>query len=97
MCKAVPPLPQYAFLEWCSVRGSTGTTLLLPFYLTVIGNARRVRVLFGCSCTSHTHLTDGWRVRTEFGSASWKFDGAFATKHLKLSNSDESSVSLTSV
>jgi hypothetical protein len=22
----VPPLPQYAFMAWCSVRGSTGTT-----------------------------------------------------------------------
>jgi hypothetical protein len=22
---AVPPLPQYAFMSWCSVRGSTGT------------------------------------------------------------------------
>jgi hypothetical protein len=27
---AVPPLPQYAFMTWCSVRGSTGTTLPLP-------------------------------------------------------------------
>jgi hypothetical protein len=26
---AVPPLPQYAFMAWCSVRGSTGTTTLL--------------------------------------------------------------------
>jgi hypothetical protein len=25
---AVPPLPQYAFMAWCSVRGSTGTTSL---------------------------------------------------------------------
>jgi hypothetical protein len=31
MCGAVPPLPQYAFMAWCSVRGSTGTTLTLPF------------------------------------------------------------------
>jgi len=23
----VPTLPQYAFMAWCSVRGSTGTTL----------------------------------------------------------------------
>jgi hypothetical protein len=29
---AVPPLPQYAFMAWCSVRGSRGTTL--PFTLT---------------------------------------------------------------
>jgi hypothetical protein len=27
---AAPPLPQYAFMAWCSVRGNTGTTL--PFY-----------------------------------------------------------------
>jgi hypothetical protein len=25
---AVPPLPQYAFMAWCSVRGSTETNLL---------------------------------------------------------------------
>jgi len=24
--EAVPPLPQYAFMAWCSVRESTGTT-----------------------------------------------------------------------
>jgi hypothetical protein len=29
---AVPSLPQYAFMAWCSFRGSTGTTLPLPFY-----------------------------------------------------------------
>jgi hypothetical protein len=27
---AVTPLPQYAFMAWCSVRGSRGTTLPLP-------------------------------------------------------------------
>jgi hypothetical protein len=27
---ALPPLLQYAFMAWCSVRGSTETTLLLP-------------------------------------------------------------------
>jgi hypothetical protein len=32
---AVPPLPQYAFIVWCSVRGSTGTTL--PFRQTTRG------------------------------------------------------------
>jgi hypothetical protein len=26
---ALPPLPQYAFMAWCSVRESTGTTLPL--------------------------------------------------------------------
>jgi hypothetical protein len=29
---AVPPFPQYAFMAWCSVRGSTGTTLPFTFY-----------------------------------------------------------------
>jgi hypothetical protein len=28
---AVPPLPQYAFMAWCSVRGSTGTMCLSYF------------------------------------------------------------------
>jgi len=26
---AVPLFPQYAFMAWCSVRGSTGTTFYL--------------------------------------------------------------------
>jgi hypothetical protein len=37
---AVPPLPQYAFMAWCSVRASRGTTLLyflsLRFYSSVL-------------------------------------------------------------
>jgi hypothetical protein len=27
---AMPPLPQYAFMAWCSVKKSTGTALPLP-------------------------------------------------------------------
>jgi len=34
---AVPPLPQYAFMAWFSVRGSTGTTL--PFTLLIRGES----------------------------------------------------------
>jgi hypothetical protein len=30
---AVHPLPQYAFMAWCSVRRSTGTTLILSSLL----------------------------------------------------------------
>jgi hypothetical protein len=30
MSGGIPPLPQYAFMEWCSVKRSTGTTLPLP-------------------------------------------------------------------
>jgi hypothetical protein len=29
MCGAIPPLPQYAFMVWCSVKKSTGATLPL--------------------------------------------------------------------
>jgi hypothetical protein len=29
---AVPPFPQYAFIAWCLVRGSTGTTFFLYLY-----------------------------------------------------------------
>jgi hypothetical protein len=29
MSGAVPPLPQYVFMEWCSVRGSKETTFTL--------------------------------------------------------------------
>jgi hypothetical protein len=32
MGRVVPPLPQYAFMAWCSVRGSTGMTFyFLPY------------------------------------------------------------------
>jgi hypothetical protein len=31
---AIPPLPQYAFMVWCSVKESIGTTLLLPPHFT---------------------------------------------------------------
>jgi hypothetical protein len=33
---AVPPLPQYAFMAWCAVRGSTGIALPLPFAVRLI-------------------------------------------------------------
>jgi len=32
MIGAIPPLPKYAFVAWCSFN-STGTNLPLPFYL----------------------------------------------------------------
>jgi hypothetical protein len=31
MRRAMPPLPQYAFMVWCSVKKGTGTSLTLPF------------------------------------------------------------------
>jgi hypothetical protein len=31
---AIPPLPQYAFMAWCSVKKGTGRTLPLPFIMT---------------------------------------------------------------
>jgi hypothetical protein len=30
MSGAIPPLPQYAFMAWCSVTKNTGTSLPLP-------------------------------------------------------------------
>jgi hypothetical protein len=33
MREAISPLPQYAFMAWCSVKESTGTTLTLPYCL----------------------------------------------------------------
>jgi hypothetical protein len=30
---SIPPLPQYAFMEWCLLKKSTGTTL--PFTLNI--------------------------------------------------------------
>jgi len=31
---AIPPLPQYALMAWCSVK-STGTTLPLPLHVVL--------------------------------------------------------------
>jgi hypothetical protein len=39
---AVPPLPQYGFMAWCSAGGSTGTTFTLP--LTCAIREKRLRV-----------------------------------------------------
>jgi hypothetical protein len=39
---AVPPLPQYAFIAWCSVRKRTGTLLLWQRY----GRARTCMVMY---------------------------------------------------
>jgi len=36
MRDAIPPLSQYAFVAWCSVKKCPGTTLLY-FYLSVLG------------------------------------------------------------
>jgi hypothetical protein len=35
MSGAIPPLPQYAFMAWCSIK-NTGTTLLLPLFNKLI-------------------------------------------------------------
>jgi hypothetical protein len=32
---AVPPLPPYAFIAWCSVRENTGATFALPLFTVV--------------------------------------------------------------
>jgi hypothetical protein len=39
---AVPPLPQYAFMAWCSVRGSKGTTFtfILACYLKIFDGSQ---------------------------------------------------------
>jgi hypothetical protein len=29
---AIPPLPQYAFMAWCSIKKAQGQLYLLPFY-----------------------------------------------------------------
>jgi hypothetical protein len=33
---AIPPLPQYAFMAWCSSKKSKRTTLPLPFYYVMM-------------------------------------------------------------
>jgi hypothetical protein len=37
MYGAIPPLPQYAFMAWCSVKKNTGTTLpLVTIYMSIV-------------------------------------------------------------
>jgi len=43
MRKAIPPLPNYASMAWCSVKIGTGTTL--PFTLNYITFTTRNRTL----------------------------------------------------
>jgi len=40
MRRAIPPLPQYAFMAWCSLK-STGATLSLPSVLQYFEQRRR--------------------------------------------------------
>jgi hypothetical protein len=70
---AVPPLPQYAFMAWCSVRGSTGTGSIVSInepenQLTSPTNAispplftKQSRLLFGkvvaAYCNNQTKFT----------------------------------------
>jgi len=35
MSRAMPPFSQYAFMAWCSVKESMGTTLPLPLNDTI--------------------------------------------------------------
>jgi len=51
---AVPPLPHYAFMAWCSVRGSTGANLLTFIILPI--------AVYGCETWSLT-LTEEHRLR----------------------------------
>jgi len=44
------PLPQYAFMAWCSVTGSTGTTVLNIFFIRVI---QRFNILLLTAFFSH--------------------------------------------
>jgi len=36
MRRAIPPLPQYAFMAWCSVKKAQGQLYLSPFITTVV-------------------------------------------------------------
>jgi hypothetical protein len=47
---AIPSLPQYVFMAWCSVKNSTGTNLpllllLLLLYKILVGKLERMRPL----------------------------------------------------
>jgi hypothetical protein len=50
MGEAVPPLPQYAFMAWCSVRGSTGTTLPFTFICQLHIELKAALFFITCPC-----------------------------------------------
>jgi hypothetical protein len=50
--------PQYAFMAWCSVRGSTGTTLSLNVQNM---NELRGRIVKAAECVTNEMLTSTWR------------------------------------
>jgi hypothetical protein len=55
MSGAIPSLPQYAFKEWCSVKG-TGTTKPLPLSILVAGDrGSRIRFPVGAGNFSLHH------------------------------------------
>jgi hypothetical protein len=41
----IPPLPQYAFMAWCSVRGSTGTTLPFTLSMPTLGPTEAIIII----------------------------------------------------
>jgi hypothetical protein len=47
MSAAIPPLPQYTFMVWCSVKKSTRATLSLPYqpYGEKSVNKRTIRII----------------------------------------------------
>jgi hypothetical protein len=52
-----PPLPQYPFMAWCSVRGSIGATLPLPYLTYVDFKNEKLKELF----FMHTNLRRGYK------------------------------------
>jgi hypothetical protein len=49
MSGAIPPLPQYAFMAWCSVIKSTRITLPFTFINIIWGDQIKDRMGGGCS------------------------------------------------
>jgi hypothetical protein len=74
---AVPPLPQYAFLAWCSVRGSTGTHT----YWVYTSSSVELRRVFKDAVVA-CFKTFAWKYRVRHRNGRFleplKFIGVFA-------------------
>jgi hypothetical protein len=56
---AIPPLPQYAFMAWLSVKRAQGELYLYPPYLEAVSSIRNPRTRL--AVVTGTHIT--WNSR----------------------------------
>jgi hypothetical protein len=60
MCGTIPPLPQYAFMAWCSVKNRENFTFVTFYHAHVFLSEERLNI----RGLAHKILTDGRRNKT---------------------------------